>query len=683
MLLRRIKLRNFRQYHGDVDIRFATDKTKNITVIHAENGVGKTALLNAIKWCFYGNVTSNFRLPHLFINNEALKEGTTACSVEIEYENGDDVFLIIRTFDSKKNPHNNPNSCPVGIVKVFKQNNGVWGASLPEPELVINAMLPREMADYFFFQGEGSNAVETGNKGINLAKSIQNILGFKIAESTREFLRKYNNSLSKRIAQHDTTGEAQILATKVEELSDKLQVLAETIAQLEIRIPDLQSAYTEVDSNLAKINNMDLQTLRSEESRLTREISGFEKEQLDANLKKIRSINTYGWAVFGREFATESLDFIDESTLKGRLPEPYNQTFINDILKAAQCICGQHLEPGSISYLKIAGLLDKAANPTLQNRLGGIRAQIQDIKTKNDLASDTIITALNSADRIETQIHQTKQRLAATREKIILIPEEEIKKLQRKKDSILKDLTSQNQLLGGYRNRHEVLSKEFESQKRRLSSLQPNNALITDLNLMKSFIEELSEFLEKHLKKVESSVRLHIISSVNQMMIAFSRHSYSIKILPDDFSIQLVDSDNNLIGQGDGLNLLLNLSITAALIAFVRNNQAVRDPLLASATVAPLVIDAPFGVLDTSYRNVVVSSLPEHAEQVVFLVSSSQWGEDMDMAIRDRIGAEYCLILEQKGSQGEKQLDTFRIAGREFIANRYNCIRDRVFALEV
>lgn len=60
MLLRKIKLKNFRQYYAEVVINFATDGFKNVTVIHAENGVGKTALLNAIKWCFYGEFNPIF-----------------------------------------------------------------------------------------------------------------------------------------------------------------------------------------------------------------------------------------------------------------------------------------------------------------------------------------------------------------------------------------------------------------------------------------------------------------------------------------------------------------------------------------------------------------------------------------------------------------------------------------------
>ncbi len=48
MLLLKLEINNFRQFFGRQTINFSTDPVKNITLIHAENGVGKTAFLNAI-----------------------------------------------------------------------------------------------------------------------------------------------------------------------------------------------------------------------------------------------------------------------------------------------------------------------------------------------------------------------------------------------------------------------------------------------------------------------------------------------------------------------------------------------------------------------------------------------------------------------------------------------------------
>ena len=48
MLLRTLKLKDFRQFKGEQTISFATDPVKNVTVIMGENGSGKTTLAQAL-----------------------------------------------------------------------------------------------------------------------------------------------------------------------------------------------------------------------------------------------------------------------------------------------------------------------------------------------------------------------------------------------------------------------------------------------------------------------------------------------------------------------------------------------------------------------------------------------------------------------------------------------------------
>ena len=54
MKLRSLSLGNFRQFYGEQEITFSDDEKQNVTIVHGENGSGKTALLNAFKWCLYG-----------------------------------------------------------------------------------------------------------------------------------------------------------------------------------------------------------------------------------------------------------------------------------------------------------------------------------------------------------------------------------------------------------------------------------------------------------------------------------------------------------------------------------------------------------------------------------------------------------------------------------------------------
>ena len=51
MSIERIEIQNFRGFYGDHEIDLSVDDKKSVTLIIAENGVGKSTILNSIFWC--------------------------------------------------------------------------------------------------------------------------------------------------------------------------------------------------------------------------------------------------------------------------------------------------------------------------------------------------------------------------------------------------------------------------------------------------------------------------------------------------------------------------------------------------------------------------------------------------------------------------------------------------------
>jgi len=65
MLLKSIKLKDFRQFKGEQPkILFSTDLQKNVTVIMGENGSGKTSFAQAFTWCLYHD--TDFEAKYVF-----------------------------------------------------------------------------------------------------------------------------------------------------------------------------------------------------------------------------------------------------------------------------------------------------------------------------------------------------------------------------------------------------------------------------------------------------------------------------------------------------------------------------------------------------------------------------------------------------------------------------------------
>ncbi len=89
MQIRRVKLKNFRQFYGTQELEFPTTGKKNVTLIHAENGFGKTNILNAVLWSLFKQVTPKFEKPDEIVNFEAADEGETTASVVGREQTGD------------------------------------------------------------------------------------------------------------------------------------------------------------------------------------------------------------------------------------------------------------------------------------------------------------------------------------------------------------------------------------------------------------------------------------------------------------------------------------------------------------------------------------------------------------------------------------------------------------------
>src|SRR3954466_12859672 len=94
--LRRARFTNFRLLK-DVEITFSTDEHKLLTVIRAENESGKTTMLTALQWAFFGDAALDEapgRPARLYpIDWDASTEPRVPVSVEVEFDYSSETTL--------------------------------------------------------------------------------------------------------------------------------------------------------------------------------------------------------------------------------------------------------------------------------------------------------------------------------------------------------------------------------------------------------------------------------------------------------------------------------------------------------------------------------------------------------------------------------------------------------------
>ena len=87
MIIEEIIFNNFRCFFGEQSSQLASDDGSHLTVVHAQNGSGKTSLLNCVMWTFYGVTTAGFdQITGSIANDEHLASGGTEAWVEILFK---------------------------------------------------------------------------------------------------------------------------------------------------------------------------------------------------------------------------------------------------------------------------------------------------------------------------------------------------------------------------------------------------------------------------------------------------------------------------------------------------------------------------------------------------------------------------------------------------------------------
>lgn len=674
MKLRKIELKNFRQFYGEQSLTFSTDKNKNITLIHAENGTGKTAFLNAILWCFYEVTTQNFKDPTSMLNKVAKSEDSSSSyGVKIEFEDDNGRIFLAQRAVSGTNKS----------FKIFELEDHLY-TEIDNPNSFINSVIPKDMSKYFFFQGEGIGKI-SGAKGDSIVrKAIREILGFTIAEKALQDVRSIRKAYQTSMSNADTSGKVSDLQKRISQIEDKIFASKDTIKECEQTISFYEEKILDIDQKLKSCDSAVIKQVHA--LRLDKEQQLQREKQLQKQAKEEKStlISDFATTVFGLRLSQTALDFIDESEYKGTIPAPYNEQLVNDILKEAICICGAEIRPGSEAFSKINEMLKQASDPMLESRIRKARSQLTSIQQNAAKSKKMFLANIQSLALCDENI----VRLAKELEELSIQIQgseklDDIKSLELERARAHNNLRQEEQTLGRAKANLERDEKDLPSLKNEISRLDSFSSEMLKFRELATYAEKVEEVIEQTLSNAEKDVELRIIEKVNKYLKLFVRQDYKAKLNPTTFDIRLVDNNDVVVAESDGQSLLLSLTFISSLIELSRERKKASGQILTPGAIAPFVVDAPFGDLDNKYKGHVASAIPDSVEQVVFLLSSSHWEGKVEENIRSKIGREYNMVLEEPSVADIKEADQIVIQGNIFDTVRYGQTIERTVIEEV
>ncbi|HCI6267644.1 TPA: AAA family ATPase [Klebsiella quasipneumoniae subsp. quasipneumoniae] len=640
MKLIRLEINNFRQFYGKQSIDFAVDPEHGVTLIHGENNGGKTALLNALRWCLYEETTENLLDPKNLLNKHAESQGknTFSVSVQLEHENR---LLDVRRIQDKNSGSSN--------LHVYEIIDGCYAEKAEEnPNTLINTFLPKEMSQYFFYQGEGTGTLSSQNDFSHIKDAIEKVLGLTVAKTTLRHLSAVKISYQKDLKQYDTNNEIDTLLTNKDNLVSGLE---RDKMLLEKKQRELEVAEKEYETQVGKLARFDKTTI-DEQLKLRKQktelLSDYERQHKQFLSEKISKTPDWALRTFSQKLASFDVSAINTEELNKSLRYTVDRQLLREIVHNNECICGTHIEKDSSAARLLEELGKHAVDPDLKHRW--VRAaKLQQRLSSQQLPKASMEKLLADIDDYEVGMQELEHSIKELSFTIVESDIDDIKIIERAKDlakSQCDQLKGQIPQLEQNIRKKDIDIKEIDRRVSSLSSTQPKAQKVRNLILA---TDKIIELYEEAMNSSQKGVEQLLLKKMQSLFSQVAFNGYTVQKDTNgksgSFTWAIVDNKGKRAAAGNGYQAMLAISFIVALIEFSKVRASNKQHLLTPGTIAPFIADSILAFIGPDNGRELVRYIAEKVEQSIFLFSQAQWTEThTDKGIRHKIGKEYNLV---------------------------------------
>ena len=308
-------MKDFRQFKGVTRVEFACDPTSNVTIILGDNTFGKTTLLQAFNWCFYGKVNFD-QNPDKLLNYEIEYEMTEGeqrtVEVEITIIHGDTEYIVSRT--QTFTCHGNVVKGGLPIAKVSYRGKDGQTESVKSSQVgnVINNILPEDLSTYFFFDTERVNSISTRK---DVADAVKGLLGLTTLDNAISHLgdrQKKTTVIGKFYSSMDLDGDAkaQDALNRIQTAEQKREIIQEQADECSSQISQYSTRKEQLDNILR--DNQSTTNLQKKKEDYERRIKNEQKALVDSSNGLIREFGHGSLAFFAQPLITRAEDFLKE-----------------------------------------------------------------------------------------------------------------------------------------------------------------------------------------------------------------------------------------------------------------------------------------------------------------------------------------------------------------------------------
>lgn len=674
MYLRSVRLRDWKGYAGEALFEFPRPtKRKNVVLIGAKNGHGKTSLLEALMLGLYGRdalqlvaradqragdddklALSYDEFLQRALHARALEAGRTSMTVEVTLEDDDDVVSIERTWHFKTS----------GSHRRNEEDVRLWRGSDREPirapkledrddfvrSFVARHLLPVHLAQFFFFDGEQVQRLAQREMAAQVRTGIEGMLGVATLRTLRNNLREYATTRRRNVT---TPGDETLtrLRAQIEELETSIRSKEEESANTRQQLGPLRERRNQLTRDLNSLHGgsiANVKELHERRSRVQRELDRL-REQLAGLLSADLAL-----AVVGRELRDKVRKRLsaEQERAKWEAGKAHSSGQLGRFLSGLEVAAPQFyppLTPAQTAVLneKIQTAWESLWFPPPPNCAESYRHRYLNESDRTLVAHrldrvdemafgslEDLLQAIDESDRDVRKITGQLASLEGVEEPIRRITDEmdridqQERELELRSRELDRALTTEREQLNEHRRSHSRMASERQKAEPHLARV----ALAENISaLIDNVIEEsLGSYVDGVSREMTEVFRL----------MAHKKHLNEIKIERDCTVRLLAKGGRDLrdLDASAGENQVFSFALIAAIARATERG-------------FPIVIDTPLARLDAQHRINVLRYFTERAgEQVILLSQDAEvTGPCLDV-LRSRVCQTYLIDHEEIGN---------------------------------
>jgi DNA sulfur modification protein DndD len=644
MKLKRLSMHNFMPYKGDAVLEFPQDESRNTLIVFGDNMRGKTSLLNAIRWTFYEYAYGRHlrQIPlHLLPNREAVNEGARVMETRIEFEaNGSQYDL--RRVATMKNLVAKP-ARPEDIqVDTYMQKDG---AAIPGNEIdaEINQFAPEQVSRFFLFDGEllqeyEELLIEGSEQGKEIKKEIEKVLGVPALTNGRDHIK----TILKQAQKQQSIDASKIkglegAAERHQQWVAKRESFENDLVKLQSLLDDARNSRLTLDDELEKVEKIYSQKSKLDSSRSR-------SEEIEAEIKRKTSLRQQLVGQTWRDLLEPRLILKRESLLQ-------DQQRFNDLNKERNRI--QLRIEQTMQYLAnlicptCSQSLEASKREAKEMELEQLKFQLQGLGADDSRLTDIAlqIRALNKVigrgvgdrlsdvdkdlARLEFDLSKIENQIEELYEEIKAFDTDAIMKMRSRRDGVLKDEARLNADIEDRKSKIDDADKEIRILSQRM---QPDESYRGARGTqMADMCEKLYASFSLSIERLREALRQSVEIQASKAFKAMSTQTaYQGLRINDNYGLTILDQNGSeVLLRSAGAEQIVALSLIAGLSH-------------AGRPAGPVVMDTPFGRLDTKHRKNILGYLPNSASQLILFVHDGEIrGSDDLKVLAHRIGGQY------------------------------------------